>query len=125
MVYDLLREFHDPEPARTRYIKIWGNHDLDWQDDAAPLRTVFPGIEVYEAALMRAGEGEDILLIHGHQADPVCSGWRERISRWMVRNLWRRIQASFGGQVLKFSVLPGVVIFPLTSGRRVCTLFVQ
>ncbi|MFZ3207847.1 MAG: hypothetical protein WA140_03310, partial [Geobacteraceae bacterium] len=85
-VYDLLREFHDPEPARTRYIKIWGNHDLDWQDDAAPLRTVFPGIEVYEAALMRAGVGEDILLIHGHQADPVCSGWRERISRWMVRN---------------------------------------
>ncbi|MBU1745625.1 MAG: hypothetical protein KJ649_12130, partial [Proteobacteria bacterium] len=89
---DLLREFHDPEPARTRYIKIWGNHDLDWQDDAAPLRTVFPGIEVYEAALMRAGEGEDILLIHGHQADPVCSGWRARISRWLVRNLWRRIQ---------------------------------
>ena len=91
-VYDLLREFHDPDPARTRYLKIWGNHDLDWQEDAAPLRTVFPGIEVYEAALMRAGEGEDILFIHGHQADPVCYGWRARISRWLVRNLWRRIQ---------------------------------
>jgi len=91
-VYDLLRKFHDPDPARTRYIKIWGNHDLDWQEDAAPLRTVFPGIEVYEAALLRAGEGEDILFIHGHQADPVCYGWRARISRWMVRNLWRRVQ---------------------------------
>ena len=36
--------------------------------------------------------GGAILLIHGHQADPVCYGWRARVSRWMVRNLWRRVQ---------------------------------
>ncbi len=56
-VYDLLGKFHDPDPARTRYIKIWGNHDLDWQDDARPLRAIFPGIEVYEAALLESGFG--------------------------------------------------------------------
>jgi len=99
-VYDVLAKFHDPDPQRTRYIKIWGNHDLDWQDDVGPLRAIFPGIEVYEAAIIRekgdsslfSPVGGAILLIHGHQADPVCYGWRARVSRWMVRNLWRRVQ---------------------------------
>ncbi|MHB8093279.1 MAG: hypothetical protein ACYDH8_17030 [Syntrophales bacterium] len=42
-VYDLLREFHDPEPARTRYIKIWGNHDLDWQEEGGRTRSAPDG----------------------------------------------------------------------------------
>ncbi len=91
-VYDLLAKFHDPDPARTRYIKIWGNHDLDWQDDAGPLRAIFPGIDVYEAALLDAGGGGRVLLLHGHQADPVCYGWRARLTRWGIRHLWRGLQ---------------------------------
>jgi UDP-2,3-diacylglucosamine pyrophosphatase LpxH len=91
-VYDLLAKFHDPDPARTRYIKIWGNHDLDWQDDVAPLRATFPGIEAYEAALLDAGGGGRVLLLHGHQADPVCYGWRARLARWGIRHLWRGLQ---------------------------------
>ncbi|MBW6484668.1 MAG: hypothetical protein K0B01_00740 [Syntrophobacterales bacterium] len=91
-VYDLLAKFHDPDPARTRYIKIRGNHDLDWQDDPGPLRAIFPEIEVYEAALLDAGEGGRVLFLHGHQADPVCYGWRARLARWGIRHLWRGLQ---------------------------------
>ena len=28
-IYDLLRRFHDPDPAKTRYFQVWGNHDED------------------------------------------------------------------------------------------------
>jgi len=103
-VYDVLAKFHDPDPQRTRYIKIWGNHDLDWQDDVGPLRAIFPGIEVYEAAIIR----ENILLIHGHQADPVCYGWRARVSRWMIRHLWRTLQnVSIGDPTTRAAENPG------------------
>jgi predicted phosphodiesterase len=91
-VYDLLVKFHDPDPDRTRYIKIWGNHDLDWQGDPGPLKSIFPQIEVYEAALLDAGEGGRVVLLHGHQADPVCYGWRARLARWGIRHLWRGLQ---------------------------------
>ena len=113
-VYELLRAFHDADPARTRYIKIWGNHDLDWKEGTGPLKSVFPGIEVYEAAVMRCGEGGDpdgggrsILLLHGHQADPVCSGWWERISRFLVRRLWRGVQAFGIGDPTRAAENPG------------------
>jgi hypothetical protein len=69
-IYERLAAFHDSDPQKTRYIKIWGNHDLYWQDNEAALRRLFPGISVYEAALL---DGR-ILLWHGHQADPACSG---------------------------------------------------
>ncbi|MDZ4163988.1 MAG: hypothetical protein U1C55_02565 [Smithellaceae bacterium] len=87
-IYDELRAFHDPDPAKTRYIKLWGNHDLDWQDRPAPLGRIFPGIRVYEAALL---DGH-LLLLHGHQADPSCRSWGARISRFFVRHCWTRLQ---------------------------------
>jgi hypothetical protein len=45
-VYELLAKFHDPDPAKTRYLKVWGNHDLYWKDNEAVYRTLFPGIEI-------------------------------------------------------------------------------
>jgi UDP-2,3-diacylglucosamine pyrophosphatase LpxH len=86
-VYDLLRRFHDPDPAKTRYLKIWGNHDEDWRDNPAPLTALFPGIEVHETITLGP-----ILLLHGHQVDPVCSGPRARISRFFVRHGWSCLQ---------------------------------
>ena len=47
-IYDLLRCFHDPDPAKTRYLKVWGNHDEDWRDNPAPLLALFPDIQVHE-----------------------------------------------------------------------------
>lgn len=90
-VYDLLARFHDPDPEKTRYIKIWGNHDLQWEnseDVTAMLDRLFPGIRVYEAALLE----NHILLWHGHQADPQCSGTGGTVSKFFVRNFWPGLQ---------------------------------
>lgn len=51
-IYDKIREFHDPDPKKTRYIKIWGNHDIQWKDNANILRDIFPGIRIYESVLL-------------------------------------------------------------------------
>ena len=86
-IYDLLRCFHDPDPAKTRYLKVWGNHDEDWRDNPAPLLSLFPDIQVHETITLGP-----ILLLHGHQVDPICSGPRARISRLLVRKFWTVLQ---------------------------------
>jgi hypothetical protein len=98
-VYELLAKFHDPDPAKTRYLKVWGNHDLYWKDNEAVYRTLFPGIEIYEgivlAAGLREGGGEvsgAILLLHGHQADTKCSGEIAVFSKFFVHNFWPDLQ---------------------------------
>jgi UDP-2,3-diacylglucosamine pyrophosphatase LpxH len=87
-IYERLAAFHDGDPQKTRYIKIWGNHDLYWQDNEAALHRLFPGINVYEAALL---DGR-ILLWHGHQADPSCSGVWARIAKFFVGKCWTTMQ---------------------------------
>ena len=87
-IYERLAAFHDSDPQKSRYIKIWGNHDLYWQDNEAVLRRLFPGINIYEAALL---DGH-ILLWHGHQADPSCSGAWARITKFLVGKLWTAAQ---------------------------------
>jgi hypothetical protein len=99
-VYELLTKFHDPDPEKTRYLKVWGNHDLYWKDNEAVYRTLFPGIETHEGIILetglRAGVGVAavgaILLIHGHQADPKCSGEIAAVSRFFVHNFWPDLQ---------------------------------
>ena len=143
-VYELLAKFHDPDPEKTRYLKVWGNHDLYWKDNEAVYRTLFPGIEVHEGIILETGlrEGgseafgkdaigdgrggamapgigecvgdspspappEDgapsstcqptpkpgsILMLHGHQADPKCSGEMAVVSKFFVHNFWPNLQ---------------------------------
>jgi len=90
-VYELLAKFHDPDPAKTRYLKVWGNHDLYWQDHEPVYRTLFPGIEIYEGIVLEASAGA-ILLIHGHQADPKCSGEGAAVSKFFVHHFWPDLQ---------------------------------
>jgi len=99
MVYELLAKFHNPDPEKTRYLKVWGNHDLYWKDNEAVYRTLFPGIEVHEGVILetglREGGGEafgTILLIHGHQADPKCCGEMAVVSKFFVHNFWPDLQ---------------------------------
>jgi hypothetical protein len=54
-VYELLTKFHDPDPGKTRYLKVWGNHDLYWKDNEAVYCTLFPGIEVHEGIILETG----------------------------------------------------------------------
>ncbi len=86
-IYDLLRKFHDPDPRKTRYIKVWGNHDEYWKDHAEVLQGLFPGIRVYEAVVLG-----NILMLHGHQADTTCTGPGGKISKFLVRHLWSGLQ---------------------------------
>jgi len=94
-VYELLAKFHDPAPAKTRYLKVWGNHDLYWKDHEAVYRTLFPGIEIHEGIFLTAPKGTGcgaILLIHGHQADPKCSGEGAAVSKFFVHHFWSDLQ---------------------------------
>jgi len=124
LVYELLARFHDPDPEGTRYLKVWGNHDLYWKDHEAVYRTLFPGIEIHEGIFLAApkemecgasgnqaqesgvGEGEgaggcctrraaaggELLLIHGHQADPKCCGEGAVVSKFFVHYFWPDLQ---------------------------------
>ena len=87
-VYELLAKFHDPDPAKTRYLKVWGNHDLYWKDNEAVYRTLFPDIEIHEGIVLN----NTILLFHGHQADTKCSGEIAVFSKFFVHNFWPDLQ---------------------------------
>jgi len=99
-VYELLAKFHDPNPATTRYLKVWGNHDLYWKDNDAVYRTLFPSIEIHEGIVLETGSnkgdgevtGGAILLLHGHQADPKCCGEMAVVSKFFVHNFWPDLQ---------------------------------
>jgi predicted phosphodiesterase len=105
-VYDLLRRFHDPDPARTRYLKVWGNHDEAWRDNPAPLRALFPNIQLHESIELSIN-GDIILLLHGHQADPTCSGFGAKISRFLVHNVWSGLQRFGIGDPTRAAENPG------------------
>jgi len=126
-VYELLAKFHDPDPAKTRYLKVWGNHDLYWKDHEAVYRTLFPGIEIHEGIFLTApkgmgcgasrdeaqesgvGEGEGtILLIHGHQADPKCSGEGATVSKFFVHHFWSDLQRCGAKDPTRAALNPGL-----------------
>ncbi len=89
-----------------RYISVYGNHDMvkanpQWVTEnlTTYCRTfdnkcvnVFPGLQVHEAVILnRRDTKEKILLLHGHQVDTISSTfWR--LSRFMVRHLWRPVE---------------------------------
>jgi predicted phosphodiesterase len=87
-VYEKLAAFHDPDPQKTRFIKIWGNHDLQWRRDSRPLGGLFPGIRLYEAVLL----DNRIWMWHGHQADPSCLGFRASLAKFFVGGFWSGMQ---------------------------------
>ncbi len=87
-IYKRLASFHDSDPKKNRYIKIWGNHDAYWKDCEKDLHGLFQGIEVYEAAILDS----HILMWHGHQADPLCNGKWAHFSKNVVRTIWAKMQ---------------------------------
>jgi len=87
-VYELLAKFHNPNPDQTRYLKVWGNHDLYWKDHQDIYQSLFPGIQIHEAIALN----DSILMIHGHQADPMCSGPVAAVSQFFVNHIWADLQ---------------------------------
>jgi UDP-2,3-diacylglucosamine pyrophosphatase LpxH len=82
--------------------RFFGNHDLDWNDPKRvdeQLGPHLPGVKVGEALRLRVLDGDSTLgmlfLAHGHQGTDASDrfAW---FSRWVLRNIWRRVQASQG-----------------------------
>jgi predicted phosphodiesterase len=121
-VYELLAKFHDPDPVKTRYLKVWGNHDLYWKGHVAVYRTLFPGIEIHEGVILDTGGDEctgggdgrkavvggTILLIHGHQADPKCSGEGAAVSKFFVHHFWPDLQRCGAKDPTRAALNPGL-----------------
>jgi len=84
--------------ARKAFTKIFGNHDLYWDND--PLasfnlnRIYGESVPVYEGAILKLaldGRTLNIFLTHGHQGDSASDGnW---FSKWFVSTIWAPLQS--------------------------------
>ena len=83
---------------RKAFTKIFGNHDLYWDNDPlAPvslMQLYGEKIKVYEGVVLEttiSNKKLAIYLTHGHQGDLLSDGnW---LSKWLVANVWARLQA--------------------------------
>jgi predicted phosphodiesterase len=84
--------------ANNRGIKIFGNHDLMWQND--PLATIYLksiydcDVPIYEGALLQTtitNTSVNIFCTHGHQGDKASDGnW---FSKFFVARIWAPLQS--------------------------------
>ncbi|RKR80184.1 hypothetical protein BDD43_0280 [Mucilaginibacter gracilis] len=82
---------------RDAFIKIFGNHDLYWDNDPlAPLfieRIYGRKLPIYEGVILQCkidGKPLDIFLTHGHQGDLQSDGnW---FSKWFIATIWGPLQ---------------------------------
>ncbi|MFZ3116422.1 MAG: hypothetical protein WA121_12630 [Syntrophales bacterium] len=109
-VYEFLAKFHDPDPEKTRYLKVWGNHDLYWKDSQTVYQSLFPGIQIYEGIilLVPVRVNDHILMLHGHQADPRCCGEIATISKFFVHNFWTGFQRIGAKDPTRAATNPGL-----------------
>lgn len=97
--------------AQGRFYMLYGNHDMvkkkekfcrKYLDDyyCENVKKYIPllkDINVYESLVIdmaaRPGtdKGDEILLVHGHQGD-IINDTLWRLSRWMVRHIWRPLE---------------------------------
>ncbi len=84
--------------ARKAFIKIFGNHDLYWDNDplaaVSILQIYGEAVKVYEGAILQTKVNNHTLSIymtHGHQGDLQSDGnW---FSKWFVSDIWAPFQA--------------------------------
>jgi predicted phosphodiesterase len=83
---------------RKAFIKIFGNHDLDWDNSpfaALELEKIYgQSVTIYEGVILKTvinNQPLNIYLTHGHQGDAVSDGnW---FSKWFIANVWAPLQA--------------------------------
>ena len=83
----------------NRYIKVFGNHDLFWDNDPLAgwqLKSIYgETVRVYEGVVLKSLEGQGreltLFLTHGHQGDASSDGnW---FSKFFVSKIWAPLQA--------------------------------
>lgn len=93
---ELEARFHQ----RGRYVRIWGNHDDEWQYEDSVRRHLEPiyggpPLRVHEGLHFTVREGTEelgaLFLLHGHQGDAFNDQW-SWITRIFVRYIWRTFQ---------------------------------
>ncbi len=83
---------------RNRFIKIFGNHDVYWDNDplaAFNLKKIYgQKVAIYEGLILKTTVKDkplEIYMTHGHQGDLASDGnW---FSKWFVSNIWGPLQA--------------------------------
>lgn len=93
----LEKAFYD----KNNLIKVWGNHDDDWQYLINLKEHLFPffnNIKAHEgldlSIKLNEKEVGKIFLVHGHQGTSASDRFAF-ISKWFVRNIWRNFQRLF------------------------------
>lgn len=84
--------------ARKSFVKVFGNHDLYWENDPFAwwqLKKIYnEEVKIYEGLLLEVKIGErpfHILCTHGHQGDAQSDGnW---FSKFFVARIWAPFQA--------------------------------
>ncbi|MDP9076635.1 MAG: metallophosphoesterase family protein [Bacteroidota bacterium] len=85
--------------ARKAFIKIFGNHDLYWDNDplaAVNLQSIYgQPVDIHEGIILEVNIGKkkplEIYMTHGHQGDLQSDGnW---FSKWFVSDIWGPFQA--------------------------------
>ena len=87
--------------ARDAFIKIFGNHDLYWDNNPlAPVmleRIYGKAIKIYEGVVLQTlvnGKAISVFLTHGHQGDLQSDGnW---FSKWFIANVWGPVEMYLG-----------------------------
>jgi predicted phosphodiesterase len=83
---------------RKAFTKIFGNHDLYWDNDPLSkyeLEKVYgEKICIYEGAILHTAiedKSLQIFLTHGHQGDAISDG--NALSKWFIANMWAPLQS--------------------------------
>ncbi|MCR8561524.1 metallophosphoesterase family protein [Mucilaginibacter sp. BJC16-A38] len=85
--------------ARKSFIKIFGNHDLYWDNDplaAVNLQSIYgQPVDIHEGVILEVNTANkkplEIYMTHGHQGDLQSDGnW---FSKWFVSDIWGPFQA--------------------------------
>jgi len=84
--------------GRKAFIKIFGNHDLYWDNDPlaqVSLTSIYDkAVKIHEGVILKANiknETFEIYMTHGHQGDLQSDGnW---FSKWFVSDIWGPFQA--------------------------------
>jgi predicted phosphodiesterase len=84
--------------AQKAFIKVFGNHDLNWDNDPLAqlqIEGIFgEKIPIYEGVLLHTtvnNKALQIFLTHGHQGDEMSDG--NALSKWFVANVWAPLQS--------------------------------